>query len=343
MGAVSGVAASLLSTATAYLPSLVLHAAVELGLVDALDEPRTAEDVARIVGATPDGVERLCRALVALGVLEREGTRYRAPTEVRAALSRDGEGSIARVIHHHHAQVAPLMARLADAVRTGRPQHAAWPFASPEPADHAYAELARHPDEHESFLEAMDRSSEGVGRAIAATVDLSRVGRLVDLGCGGGGVARELLEALPGLVVESFDVPEACARARARSVAAGLGDRHLVRAGDLLVGVDATGADVALLSAILADWSPAERARILDGARRALRPGGLLLVSETLLDDDRTGPPSAALLSLVMLVAMRGDQLSAADLRRELEAAGFGEVTVHRGGPRDLVTARAPA
>ena len=91
------------------------------------------------------------------------------------------------------------------------------------------------------------------------------------------------------------------------------------------------------MSAILADHSRDERIALLGHAHRALRPGGKVLVSETLLDADRCGPPKAALLSVLTLAVTRGDQLSWPQLREELVAAGFEQLEMHRAAPRDLV------
>jgi predicted O-methyltransferase YrrM len=330
-------AASLEDLATGYMPAAVLFATVELGVFDALAEPRTTAQLAERIGCGANGLERLLRVLGQLGLATRDGDRWSAPAMVRSVLSPAG---IAGTLRFHHRQVAPLLARLAEGVRSGAPQHAAWPFADQPPAAVPYVELARHPSEYATFMEAMDRGSRGVGRAIAAAPELAGVKLLLDFGGGSGVVARELLQSLPALTVESYDVAAACSFARARSEAAGLGARHLVREGDLLAGVDRDAADAVLLSAILADWRKEERATILHNAHRALKPGGCLLVSETLLDDHRRGPLKPAMLSLVMLVAMRGDQLSGAELVSELEAAGFTSPEVRRGGPRDLIVAR---
>ncbi|MGN6104505.1 MAG: methyltransferase, partial [Kofleriaceae bacterium] len=239
----------------------------------------------------------------------------------------------------HRDQILPPMVRLAEAVRTGRPQHAAWPFARAPIAGAPYDELAKHPDQQRALMVAMDHGSIGVGAAIARAVDLSAARLLVDLGCGGGVVARELLRALPALRIESFDLGAACAVARERSAAEGLAARHTIADGDVRQGVPTRGADAVLLSAILADFPRDERIAILRRARAVLRPGGLVLVSETLLDDDRNGPPRAALLSRLSRAATLGAQLSAAQRVPELEQAGFTEVRVHRGAPRDLIVA----
>lgn len=335
-------AAEIERLAMSYLPAFVLFAAVDLGIFDELDVPRTIEELAARTGATIDGMGRLCRALASLGFLTLGHERVEAKPASRDVLSKSGARSIAATIAQHQRQVAPLMFRLPNAVRGGGSQHAAWAFASSDVEPTAYAELAKHPAELETFLSAMDRSSAGVGAVLARELEELGVRKLVDLGCGGGAVARDALAALPSLTVESFDLPEVVQIALARSQALHLDHRHSVRQGNILAGVDARDADGVLLSAILADWNEEERARVLASAKRVLRPGGHIFVSETLLDDDRAGPPGAAMLSLVMLVAMRGDQLSGKQLSAELERAGFVDVRVRRGAPRDLAIASLP-
>jgi len=335
-------AASLERLATGYIPAAVLFAAAELGVFDALDEPLTSQQLAARIGASTDGMQRLCRALAQMGLLVDDCDGYRATDMVRAVLSSKGKSSIAAVLRHHHRHIAPLLARLDDAVRTATPQHAAWAFSRSAPASIPYFELARNPTEYTLFLEGMEHSSRGVGEALAKAIDWSGIRQLVDFGCGGGIVARELLHALPHLQIESHDLAIACSFARGRSEVEGLLERHTIREGDLLAGIETTNADAVLLSAILADWHKDERATILRHAYQALRPGGILLISETLLDDDRRGPLEPAILSLVMLVGMRGDQLSGHELMLELETVGFHAPLVHRMSPRDLVVAKRP-
>lgn len=321
---------------------MVVFGAVELGLFEALDTPRSSAELARRLGATVDGTERLCRALCGMGFVELDGDVVSVPPSVRAVLGRGGEHSRVDVLWHHQRQLLPTLLRLSDAVRSGRPQHRAWPFASEEVADAPYDELVRHPGEVRAFLGAMDRASVGVGASIAAAWDLRGARTMIDVGGGGGVVARELLALLPDLVVHTVDLGVACVVARERSAAAGFGERHIVHDADARAPLPIENADVVLLSAILADFPREERATILANARRALRQDGAVLISETLLDADRRGPPKAAFLSLLMLAALRGDQLSGQDLVAELGDAGFVGARVVKGEPRDLVVARVP-
>lgn len=277
-------------------------------------------------------MERLCRALESLGLLRWDDARI-TPSRARGSCSRS-QVSCRSSLSRSTTKDRSLRSSGGSRTRSGP----AWPFARAPLEAHPYAELAKNAEEYATFLEAMGDASRGVGDGIARLVPLS--GHLVDLGGGGGDVARDLLRAAPSLTVESFDLAPARDFAARRTEREGLASRHVVRVADVRVDVPTRDADAVLLSAVLADFPASERAQILATARRCLKPGGVLLVSETLLDDDQRGPVRAAILSVVLLAAMRGDQLSAACIRSELQEAGFIEIVVHRGEPRDLVVAR---
>ena len=69
--------------------------------------------------------------------------------------------------------------------------------------------------------------------------------------------------------------------------------------------------------------------------------GGGLLIAETLLDDDKSGPVDSLLQSLNMLVCTEGRERTVAEYRHLLEGAGFTSVEARRtGAPLDAVLAR---
>jgi 3-hydroxy-5-methyl-1-naphthoate 3-O-methyltransferase len=343
---------------TGFAPAVVLFAAVELGLFELLAVPRTLPELATLTHAEAvggadrgtsgeDGLRRLLVVLQQLGLVRLADEQVEATARGRALC---GDSPAARgfraVAHHHHRHVVPPLLELATAVRTGRPQHATWQFARQRPDDTPYEALLREPREYELFAAAMDRGSVGLGERISRLVDLQGCRRLLDVGCGGGVVARELLAARPSLLVHSVDLPAACAYAQARTneAPAELRARHRIQPWDVfgeLPFPDEPG-EVVLLSAILGDFAPPDRARLLARVATLLAPGGRLVIAETLLDDDRSGPPKAALFSLLMLAATQGDQLSERDLRELLGAAGFVVLDVlGRGEPgRQIVVAR---
>ena len=98
----------------------MLLTANRLGLFSALDSmPLRAEELAAALAASPRGVRILCDALVALELLEKREDRYSVAPGVRAlVLPGTPESKTASLMHS--ARLYERMARLHDAVKTGR-------------------------------------------------------------------------------------------------------------------------------------------------------------------------------------------------------------------------------
>jgi hypothetical protein len=85
-----------------------------------------------------------------------------------------------------------------------------------------------------------------------------------------------------------------------------------------------------LLSMILHDWDEAQNRKIIAGCLDALPSGGTLLISELLVDDDKSGPVDAALMSMNMLVGCWGRNYTAAEYGGWLRDAGCARVRTVR-------------
>ena len=334
---------TLMTLGAGFVLSSLLHAAVEVRLFAALDEtPRTVAALADQLSLSPRGLARLVDGLVALGLVERQPPdRVRATAAARMLAP---SSPFARVLEHQHRHLYPLFFHLGDAVRSGTPQTLPWHDEAGDGGD-LYHSLAQKPRELALFLEAMNGSSLGVGTLIAAQAEVAGMARLIDLGGGGGQVAIELLQAAPSLRVELVDFPAACEYATGAARVAGVGTRLRALPGDLTGTLPPLApADAVLFSGVLGDFDAAGRRQLLARARDLLAPGGRLLVSETLFDDDRRGPLMPALLSLNMLLASRGgDNFTAGEWQAMLGEGGFGDVRVFRNGERglrDLLIAR---
>jgi predicted O-methyltransferase YrrM len=319
----------------------VLGAALDLRLFDHLAPgPLDAEALAARAGVSVEGARRLLTALVALGLVEQEaGPRFRNGPLAAAVLTTEGEDSFVPFLRHQRRHVDSLFAHLGEAVASGRPQFEHWPFVEPaRRAGDVYTELARQPDEYALLMKAMNLASRGVGRLIAEQVDFTGVRRLVDLGGGGGQVAIELAQAVPHLSIELVDTPPARAHASERIARAGLAGRIRCTTADLRedLGGILEPADALLLSGVIGDFVAEERARILSQAVSLLRPGGLLLVSETLFHPERKGPLLPALLSLYMLLSTGGDNFTPDEMEAMLRAAGLSDIRLFFNGARGL-------
>lgn len=108
--------------------------------------------------------------------------------------------------------------------------------------------------------------------------EVPKSGRVLDLGSGQGLVALALAVGGPGRQVVGIEREERKVSA-AQKAAAGLKNLSF-RRGDIF-SLDEEGSfDVALLVDVLYLWDEPRKRRILEGARKALRKGGLLLVQE---------------------------------------------------------------
>src|SRR5690349_22663717 len=144
----------------------------------------------------------------------------------------------------------------------------------------------------------MHSLSTPTGQALASVPDIRTRSRLLDVGGGSGAIPIELCRACPGLTATVFDLPHVTDFAAAKIAAAGLSDRITTAAGDLFAPDPyPAGHDVALLSLIMHSFTPGQDRQILAKTFDCLPSGGLVVISELLVNNDKTGPPPAALMS----------------------------------------------
>ena len=86
--------------------------------------------------------------------------------------------------------------------------------------------------------------------------------------------------------------------------------------------------DIAVYSHIAHQEPPGENIAIFKKFRRALKPGGTLLISDFVVANDRSGPPFPLLFRSEMLLRTReGSSWRKADYEAWLAEAGFARVT----------------
>jgi hypothetical protein len=113
---------------------------------------------------------------------------------------------------------------------------------------------------------------------------------LLDVAGASGGLLVGIRKHNPHLRGILFDLPES--REFAERCIAAAGDAELIEfvGGDFFNGELPRGADVALLSNVIHNWTPQQDKLILAKIHAALEPGGTLLVKESFLLDDWTAP-----------------------------------------------------
>jgi len=108
---------------------------------------------------------------------------------------------------------------------------------------------------------------------------------------------------------------------------ANLGDRVDSHSGDFWAEDLPQGYDVMLLSNILHDWNPEQNKTLLGKCHAALPAGGAVVITESFVDDDGTGPVSGAVASINMLIeTTEGVNYSRAEYEELLREVGFSRI-----------------
>jgi hypothetical protein len=306
-----------------------LSVAVRLGLFALVAEQGglTAEEFATKRGLHPRPAEMLLTGCTSLGLLAKDGTRYTNSPLAEHYLIPGGRFYFGDYIQMLDERVYPGWMNLSDAVTGNRPT--TW-----DPRVRSSIFDPDDPDMVRLFWRAMHSMSVFTAQALAEAHDFSDVRGLLDVGGGGAAYTIELCRRYPHLTATVFDLPFVCEQTAERIAEARLDDRITCVGGDFFTDTALpAGHDMALLSSVMHDWSEQENLEILRKVHTALPAGGRILISELLMDDDKTGPVPAALFNLLMLVETeRGRNYTGAEYARWL-----GEV-----GCTDVVRVRVP-
>jgi len=322
-----------------FVYSQVLLAVVRLGLCEVLAEgPISVPDLARRLGLSEDATARLIDATTVLVITEARSRGRVGLGELGAALL--GNPAIGAMVEHH----ALLYADLTDPVRLLRGQggptalsrywayvHAEDPATIPGEAVAEYSRL-------------MAASQTLIADDILGAFPPDGVGHWLDLGGGEGIFACAVATRAAATRVTLFDLPAVAARAREAVRAADLEGRVTAIGGDFLADSLPGPADVVSLVRVIHDHDDAEAVAILRAARRALAPGGRLLIAEPMAGTRGAETVGGAYFGFYLLAMGRGRARTADDLRRLLTQAGFTDARLVR--PRRvmlaaLMTARA--
>ncbi|MGF1473697.1 MAG: class I SAM-dependent methyltransferase [Rubrobacteraceae bacterium] len=159
---------------------------------------------------------------------------------------------------------------------------------------------------------------------------LELAGKILDVGAGGGYHALHYAKRFPNAQVVGleFDAPS-LALARQTIAEAGLGERVEIRSGDANELDEDNAYDLVTMSITLHETGgPPEYRNVLSRVRRALKPGGTLMVSELPYPDSpgeyRDTPVYKALAGVQLHEALVGcGMITQGQLRQLLTEAGF--------------------
>jgi O-methyltransferase domain/Dimerisation domain len=299
----------LLSVGHGYQRSMILLAAVRLGVFRALsDGPRDAATLARRVGADAGKLSILLDGLAALGLLSKAGRRYGLSSVARTCLLPGPRSQESILLHHLDGW--DDWGRLATTVRAGR--------TPKDGTDAGY---------QENFIRGMEENSRGRAAEVAKRMPLRSGDRLLDLGGGPGTYALAWADAYPGTRVSLFDTPGTLRVTRMILREKGAEDRLRLLEGDFLKDSLAGPYDFVWVSQILHAFPEGDCLKLLRKVRGALAPGGKAAVQEFLVGDTKTAPPATVFFSVHMVAVTEGGRAySAKEISGMMKTAGFRKI-----------------
>ena len=318
----------LLQVSTAFWASKALSSAVELGVFTQLAKaPASCAELSKAVGINHRGARDLFDALVSLGFLLRENDIYKNTPEAAFYLDENSVDYIGGFLTMIGGRNYNAWGRLTEALKTGTHQN-----EGKDDPD-MFAKMYSDPEVLRNFLEAMTGISRGTAKHIAAAFDLAKYDSFVDVGCAQGGATVEIAKAAPEVNGAGFDLPVVAPIFNEYVAKHNLSERVKFIAGDFFKD-ELPETDVILMGHILHDWDLEQKKMLLQKAQRALRPGGVLLVYDTMIDDERRENTMGLLMSLNMLIETPGGfDYTGADLLSWMQDSGFSDITLKQLNP----------
>ncbi len=306
-----------------FMPSRAVLTALELDVFTVIGEGGSAKQIAAKIHCAPRATEMLLNSLASLKLLDKRDAVY-TNSAVASRFFVEGTPDSARMAQLHIANIWKRWSTLTEAVQAGT------------------TVASRTENGAKPFIAAMDHNARARARAVVQALEVNGAKRMLDLGGGSGAYSIAFAKSAPQLHSEIVDMADVLPLTQDYIRKAGLADRISTRAGDMLAVPLETGQyDLVLLSAICHMFSPEENQQLLKRAYDALAPKGRLVISDFILNPDKTAPRFGALFALNMLVGTRaGASYSEPEYEAWLKQAGFTESKqISIPGPASLIIA----
>jgi|GEM_PF-6315603 len=285
--------------------------AIDLNLFEFLEEKRTAtvEAIGKYLNFSPRHVYATLELLLAADVLCREGEDYRLSERARMYLLKE----------------SPFLEPLPPATQARRYLRIMRNGIVKGAVDKWSRGQAKVPVK---WAMRQHTYSMPLGFALSHGGLLKERRDVLDVAGGSGAVCIGLALQNPDMKLQLLDLPGMTKITKRMVARYGLEGRIQCLGMDMFNGEWPAQKDAVLFTNIFHDWEDERCVELAKKAWQALKPGGLILVQEALLNEEKPGPLWTAHWSMVMSLMMKGRQFRGSELKMLVQQAGFTDIRI---------------
>jgi precorrin-6B methylase 2 len=308
--------------------SKALLTAVKLELFTRLAQrPLTAREVKYELCLNERSIYDFLDTLVALGFLERKGTRqealYSNSAETDHFLDKNKQTYIGGILEMANNRLYPFWNFLEEGLRKGTPQNEVRTGGRM-----LFEEIYEDVDKTREFVNAMSGIQMGNFAKLAQDFDFSNYRTLCDVGGAGAQLSAQVVTHNPHMKCISFDLPPVSPIAMENISKMGLASNVEIRSGDFFKD-PLPKVDVITMGNILHGLGTNDKKVLVRKAYDALTDGGSLIVIEDIIDDERRKNAFGLLMSLNMLIeSPAGYNFTFSDFDGWARGAGFRKTSI---------------
>lgn len=304
-----------------YAADLLTVALVSLDFFSWLDEhPSDKASICQAFDIKDRPTDAMLTLFMAMGFLKQENGVFKLAAMAREHLVKSSPCFIGP--YFASLKDRPVCKDLLQVLRTDRPAN--WGSLKSEKE---WAKAMEDETFANQFTAAMDCRGVFLGQAVARALDLRHHKSLLDVAGGSGIYACSIVAHHPRLKATVFEKPPVDQVARNAIAKRGFSEQVSVVAGDMFAEPLPAGFDVHLISNVLHDWDVPVVKQLLAKSFEALSPGGLLVIHDAHLNEDKSGPLHVAEYSVLLMHSTEGRCYSVSEMEGFLEEAGFVTVT----------------
>jgi len=297
--------------ANSFRESRVLLTAIELKIFTVLStHMMTSDEAAKKINANLRATNRLMNALCSMGILKKiHGKFYNSDLSSKYLV--EGKPDFMGNLYHTN-NLWDSWSHLTESVIKG---------------SSAVDDEDEVDNWVESFIGAMHYRGVNQGKILAMMIDLTNVKRMLDVGGGSAAFSMEIVKRNPAIGATVLDLPYVIPLTKKYVAECGLTENFNFIEGDYLAKDFEGSYDLILLSAIVHINNYEQNKMLIKKCAAALNEEGMIIISDFVMNDDRTKPYHGALFSLNMLVGTaNGDTYNEKEIREWFESAGLSKI-----------------